>query len=267
MLAVGVFFYIADTAVFHPNHDENSRIYMAARSGFETVEFASNNRIIHGMLRRNTGSESSPLVIFFYGNAQNAAGTMRAMDEFGIWPYFLDYHCLIVDYPGYGPDSRGRPSVKNIYETALAAYDYARTLPGVSRIIAGGFSLGTGPAAYLAAHRNLDGLFLLSPFANTYDLYNNVLPVFYGPMRLFIRHSFRSDQHAQNITAPALLVASLSDEIIPFESSERLSGSFSGQTVFVTLSGVSHGSILFNRTALDSVKAYLQMLESQTPDP
>ena len=220
------------------------------------------------MLRRNAErnalrtvpSEPSPLIIFFYGNAMSASGTMRVMDSFGIWPYFLDYNCLIVDYVGYGPDRKGRPSAKNIYELSLAAFDYARTLPEVSRIIVGGFSIGTGPAVYLAAHREINGLFLLAPFANVYDLYNNVLPIFHGPLRLFVRHRFLSDRYAREITVPPLLVASRNDEIIPLTSAERLNSSFNRETTFVVLSGAGHNEIFLNQQALDSVRKYLSKL-------
>jgi len=91
-----------------------------------------------------------------------------------------------------------------------------------SRIIAGGFSIGTGPAAYLAANRNVAGLFLLAPFANSYDVYNKVLPIFHGPLRLLVKHKFSSDMRAPSITAPVLIVASENDEIVPFSSSEKL---------------------------------------------
>jgi len=221
------------------------------------VEFTSNGRTRHGLLRRNVSPEPSPLILFFYGNGDNAARIMRGMDTAGIWPYFLDYHCLIVDYPGYGPGRGRRPSARSIYELALAAFDYAKTLPGVSHVIVGGYSIGTGPAVYVAAHREVGGLFLIAPFANGFDLYNSVLPIFHGPLRRLVRHPFPSDQFAKTVTIPALLVASRHDEVIPFASPERLNSSFPGETTFIILSGVGHNEILFNRTALESIRSYL----------
>ena len=256
-LVLIVLFFVQSVLLFHPSHDPESWAYLTSRPDFEAVEFTSNGKTYHGILRRNASAEPSPLILFFYGNADNAAGTMRAMDTFGIWPYFSDYHCLIVDYPGYGPGRGGRPSAKSIYETALAAFDYAETLPGVSRIIAGGFSIGTGPAVYLAAQREVGGLFLLAPYANGYDLYNSVLPIFHGPLRLLVRHPFPSDLHAKAVSVPALLVASRHDEVIPFRSPERLYHSFGEEATFTVLSHVAHNSLMFNQTTLESVKAYL----------
>jgi len=251
---------VQDRVLFHPGDDPYSRLSLTAMPDYEEVEFISNGKKQYGMLRKNASSEPSPLIIFFYGNAQSASGTMRSMETNNIWPYFLDYHCLIVDYPGYGPDTNGKPSAKNIYESALAAYDYARDLPWVDGIIAGGYSLGTGPAVYLAAQREVDGLFLFSPYANTYDLYNNVVSIFHGPLRIFVKHQFHSDYYAKQVNVPVLLIASHDDRMVPFESSAKLNACFESETTFIKLSGVRHFNIMFNRSALEGVRTYLESL-------
>ena len=250
--------FIQDFLLFHPNHDQQSWEEMTAREEFEAVEFESGGSARSGILRRSPSrQEPSPLILFFYGNTMTASGTMRAMDRFRVWPYFLDFHFLVVDYAGHGPGGGGRPSARNMYADSLAAFDFAQSLPGVSKVILGAFSIGTGPAIYAAAHRDAAGLFLLSPFANVYDLFNNVLPIFHGPARLLVRHKFYSDRHAQSVSIPALLVAARDDEVIPFASSERLNSLFGGETTFVALPSVGHNGILFNRTTLESVRAYL----------
>jgi hypothetical protein len=258
VLVFALIFFGQSLMMFHPNHDPQSLAYLQERPAFEVVEIKSNGKSYHGILRRNTSQEPSPLIIFFYGNADNASRTMRAMDEFGMWFYFRDFHCLIVDYPGYGPGRKSRPSATNMYEMSLSAFDYARSLPEVSRIIIGGFSIGTGPAVYLAAHRDVDGLFLLAPFANGYDLCNSVLPIFHGPLRLLVRNPFPSDEYAKKVAAPTLLVASRADEIISFRSSERLERHFAGETTFIALNNLRHNEIFFNTTALNNIRQFLE---------
>ena len=252
-----ILFFAQNALMFHPNHDPQSWAYIIAQPGFEAVEFSSNGIVYSGILRRNTSGESSPLVIFFYGNADNAARTMRTMHMLNAWPYFRDYNFLVVDYPGFGPLRSGRPSARSLYEMALATFDFSKTLPYISEVIAAGYSIGTGPAVYLAAQRDVSGLILLAPFANGFDLYNSVLPIFHGPLRLLVRNPFPSDQFASTITIPALLVASRHDEVIPFASPERLNKTFAGETTFVILTGVGHTAIMFNQITLDNIKAYL----------
>ena len=257
-LVCGMLFFAQDFLLFRPTRDLESWEYLRAQPSFEAVEVVSGKKSWHGMLRRAEGNVSGPLILLFLGNGQNAAPIMRYMERTGMWAYFGGYSCLVMDYAGYGVNG-GRPSAKDMCEEALAAFDYASALPGVSQVIAGGYSIGTGPAAYLAAHREVAGLFLLAPFSNSYDLYNSALPVFYGPMRLLVRHRFLSDACAREVRVPALVMASRDDEVVPFASSERLNSNLE-QSTFVPLDGVDHNSILYDRAALESIKAYLETI-------
>lgn len=257
-LACGMLFFAQDFLLFRPTRDLSGWEALCAQPSFEAVEVVSGEKSWHGMLRRAEGDATETLILLFLGNEQNAAPIMRYMEQSGMWAYFGGCSCLVMDYAGYGING-GRPSAKDMCEEALAAFDYASALPGVSRVIAGGYSIGTGSAAYLAARREVAGLFLLAPFSNSYDLYNSALPVFFGPMRLLVRHRFSSDTCAQAVRVPALVVASRDDEVIPFASSEKLNGSLE-QSTFVPLDGVDHNSILYDRVALESIKAYLETL-------
>jgi len=256
--AYGMLYFLQDKVVFNSSHSPSSWERMVARPDYEAVEFTAGRNTRHGLLRRGARDES-PLVLFFYANGHNAAWVMQTIETTGAWVYFNDYHCLVMDYAGYGLND-GRPSAKALCGEALAAYDYASALPGVTRVIVGGYSIGTGPAAYLAARRQVDGLFLLAPYANSFDLYNGVLPVFYGPLRVFVKHRFHSDRSARETRVPALVVASQSDELIPYASSEKLAACFEKGTL-VTLQDASHNAVFFDRRTLESIKEYLDALE------
>jgi len=257
-LVYGIFYFLQDLKLFYPSSSPSSWEALIARPEYEAVEFTAGRKTWHGILRHGASEEPAPLILFFYGNGQTASGVMHQMEASGTWAYFNDYRCLVMDYAGYGRNE-GRPSAKNMCGEALAAYDYALTLPGVTQVIVGGYSIGTGPAAYLAAHREPAGLFLLAPYANSYDLYNSVLPIFYGPLRLFVKHRFNSDKCARAVRAPALVVASRDDEIIPFASSLKLHDAFAESTL-ITLNGAGHNSILFHQQALECIKEYLDAL-------
>ena len=93
----------------------------------------------------------------------------------------------------------------------------------------------------------------------------SALPVFYGPMRLLVRHKFLSDTCARAVRVPALVVASRDDEVIPFASSEKLNNRLGGGSTFVPLDGVDHNSILYDRTALESIRVYLETIWVKSP--
>ena len=209
------------------------------------------------MYRAN--DETAPLVIYFGGNGQVSYRSLRNSEEEGQWRYFVGYHYLFVDYEGYGLND-GSPHYLTMYEQSLAIFDYAASLPYVdeSRIVAMGYSLGTGSAVYLAANRPVAGLILAAPYASGYDLYNGMLPIFHGPLRLLVRQKLPSDEYAPEATCPVLIIASRGDEIIPFSSSEWLSKLFPGNVEFMRLETSLHNNIFQTEGVFDRVQSFLE---------
>jgi len=249
--------------MFHNVSDEESRIFLQGRPGFIEITFtAENGKTYHGMMYQSS-DEIAPLVIYFGGNGEVSHRHMRMREMLGQWEYFAGYHYLFIDYEGYGLND-GHPHYRNMYEQALAVFDYAVTLPIVdsNRIVAMGYSLGTGSAVYLAANRPVAGLIIAAPFANGYDLYNNVLPIFRGPVRLLVRQKFPSDEHAPDVTSPVLVIASRRDEIVPFSSSEQLSRLFPGEVDFMILDDARHNDIFQAEGVFDRVEAFLEKVAS-----
>jgi pimeloyl-ACP methyl ester carboxylesterase len=255
----GITYAVQDGMLFYHFTDEESREFLSGREGYSEVRFtALNGKTYHGMMYQNSG-EKAPLVIYFGGNAEVSYRNLRNREEQGQWQYFPGYHYLFMDYEGYGLND-GRTHYLNMYEQALAVYDYAASLPSVDsdRIAAMGYSIGTGSAVYLAANRPVSGLILAAPYASGYDLYNNMLPVFRGPMRLLVKQKLPSETYAPDITCPVLIIASRADETIPLTSSERLADLMGGEVSFMTLENVFHNNIFQAEGVFDRVKSFLE---------
>ena len=58
-----------------------------------------------------------PIIIFLGGNREKAHQFLYLFDK------LKDYHIIIPNYPGYGL-STGKPTQKDIFNTALIVYDY-----------------------------------------------------------------------------------------------------------------------------------------------
>jgi pimeloyl-ACP methyl ester carboxylesterase len=101
-------------------------------------------------------------------------------------------------------------------------------------------------------------LILLTPYANGYDLFNNVLPIFFGPMRLLVREKLPSDYFAPMVTAPVLIIASREDEIIPFSSSEDLAALFPNEVEFIELRGAGHNDVFRWPGVMEGVQSFLE---------
>ena len=255
---LGLLYLVQDRLIFYNVHCRESREALQGTQGFREVAFtAENGRTYHGMMYQAI-DDVAPLVIYFGGNGEVSYRHMLMRETLGQWRYFSGHNYLFIDYEGYGLND-GRPHYLNMYEQALAVFDYAATLPNVdsSRIVVMGFSLGTGSAVYLAGNRPVAGLILVAPFANGYDLYNNVLPIFHGPLRLLVRQKFPSDEAAPNVTSPVLIIASRSDEIIPYASSVRLSEAFDGKVDFMALEAERHNDIFSAAGVYEKVQQFL----------
>ena len=258
ILVCGVVYLIQDSMFFYNVNDPQSRDFLKGKPEYSEIVFtAENGKTYHGMMYQ-AKNEKAPLVIYFGGNGECSYRNLRIREEQDQWKYFEGYHYLFMDYDGYGLNS-GRTNYKNMYELALAVYDHAVTLPNVDseHIVVMGYSLGTGSAVYLAANRRVSGMILATPYANGYDLCNNVIPVFKGPLKLLVKQKLPSDKYAPDAVCPVLVIASLSDEVIPYSSSVKLSGLFTGSVDFLELKNVNHNGIFQAEGVFDRVQSFL----------
>jgi len=84
--------------------------------------------------------------LFSHGRYNNM---LKYVYRLGYWED-MGFNVVMYDYRGYGASS-GETSEKNMYEDAVAAYDYAVAQPGVGTIVSVGYSLGGAPAVYLCS--------------------------------------------------------------------------------------------------------------------
>jgi fermentation-respiration switch protein FrsA (DUF1100 family) len=156
-----------------------------------------------------------PVVLYFHGNGDFLAG------------FFGRFHDLIADgtgvvalsYRGYAGSS-GHPSEHGLKSDAAAAYAFAIARYDAARIVAWGFSLGTGVAVALAADRPVGRLILEAPYTSTADVAASLF--WFMPVRLVMRDQFRSDERIGRVTVPLLIMHGERDPAIPIRFGERL---------------------------------------------
>jgi hypothetical protein len=156
-----------------------------------------------------------PIVLYFHGNGDFLAG------------FFGRFHDLIADgtgvvalsYRGYAGSS-GQPSERGLQSDAAASYAFTVARYDAARVVAWGFSLGTGIAVALAAEKPVGRLILEAPYTSTVDV---AAPLFrFMPVRLVMRDRFRSDERIGRVAAPILIMHGERDRAIPIHFGERL---------------------------------------------
>ena len=154
------------------------------------------------------------LVLGFGGNAWNAQDVAEYLHEL-----FPDEDVVSFHYRGYAP-SRGSPSAEALIADAPVVYDLVVDRLKPKRVIAVGFSIGSGIAAMLATVRKLDGLILVTPFDSLKAVAQSMLP--WLPIGPFFDHEIDAAAAIPKVDAPVAIIAAERDEIVPRERTEGL---------------------------------------------
>lgn len=196
-------FFLSDSMIFlpHPSSYQDSP---------EVVKISTaGGKKISAVYLLNPAAKFTLLVS--HGNAEDLGDDRYWLDDlrragFSVFAY---------DYEGYGT-SEGNPSEKAVYEDEAAAYEYLavnlKTAP--DRIIIFGRSVGTGPAAYIAARRPSAGLILQSPFVSALRVLTRV------PLLPFDK--FPNYKNIRHVHTPVLIMHSRGDSVIAFWHGQKM---------------------------------------------
>jgi len=174
-------------------------------------------------------------VIGFGGNGWNADAMALMLRD--LYPAA---DIVVFFYRGYRP-SGGKPSAEALVADARVVYDRVRTHWPDARIVAVGFSIGTGVAASLAAARPLDGVILVTPFDSLTEVVSRHFP--WLPVRLLLRQRMDSLANIRQAHMPVATVVAGNDTLIPPTHARALERAVPDLVMSETLPGAGHDSI------------------------
>lgn len=192
---------------------------------------------IHGLLF--TADSSKGLVFFLHGNA-------GSLDSWGgIAGTYLkyDYDVFILDYGGYGKSEGRIRSEKQFYDDVQTCYDHLKKSYEERNIIVAGYSIGTGPAAYLAAHNGPQLLLLHAPYYNLPDLMRQHYPII---PTFLLKYKFKTNEFITRCKMPVIVFHGDADRVIPLRSSLKLQQLFKQGDDLIVLKNQGHNGILEN---------------------
>jgi pimeloyl-ACP methyl ester carboxylesterase len=251
-MAVGGLYLLQDSMIF-PRAAATRPIYPLP-PGHErlTLTTATGERLEGVLVPART--QTRGLLLGFPGNAWNAEDCVtflaRRLPELDI---------AVFHYRGYEP-SEGEPSEAALFADALLIHDRLQERLEPRRILAAGFSLGSGVAAYLAAHRTLDGLILVTPFDSIEAVAAARYP--FVPIRPLLRHPFRSDHYLRNRDVPVAVIIASDDSVVPAARSRALVTALRRPVMVETIPGSTHGGI-YDMPAVD--QALLRAVDTLIP--
>lgn len=175
-----------------------------------------------------------PVLLGFGGNAWNA-------DAMGLYLHrlFPEHEVIVFHYRGYPPSS-GTPSAEALFADALTIFDHLqRERPRT--IVAIGFSIGSGVAAYLAHHRTVAGLILVTPFDSLKALAREHFS--WAPTGLLLRHHMPTIDLVKDRHTPTAMIAAGRDTIVPARRTEPLRNVIPNLILDRTISDAGHNDL------------------------
>ena len=172
-------------------------------------------------------------VLFFHGNAEDIRFYSQTLRQFNR----LGWSALAIDYPGYGR-SEGKPTEKGAYRAAEAGWRFLTETQGIApeKIVVCGFSIGTGPACWLAARREPAGLLLFAPFMSAVRVVTGVRVLPFDP--------FPNLANVKRAKCPVAVVHGTADDVIPFKHGLAVAEAAGDRGGFFAVRGADHNGLL-----------------------
>lgn len=175
------------------------------------------------------------LVLSFAGNAWNSEDAADYLRQLYGHAHVVGFH-----YRGYRP-STGTPSADALLADAPKIHDFAVARIKPARVVAVGFSIGSGVAAELARKRQLDGIILVTPFDSLKAVAGDHYPML--PVGLFFQHEMNSAAALARSDVPVAIVAAEHDGLIPKKRTDALRRRVRNLVFDRTIRGGNHNDI------------------------
>ena len=210
---------------------------------------------LHGWLVRNSSAARTPLVIYFEGSGSEVSKMIPLAKILNGWSVAL------VNYRGFGL-SEGVPSQANAFADALTIYDslVRRADLDPTRVVAMGYSQGTGVAVYLSAQRPISATILVSPF-DRMTLIGLKQSILFNPLSGMMKFYFDSISRAPGIHDPLLCLIGSVDTTVPPEYSRRLVSQWGGTTRTIEYPGEDHSLLLHPNSSWTDILDFLNNLK------
>jgi pimeloyl-ACP methyl ester carboxylesterase len=206
---------------------------------------------LNGWVVKNAPGGKSPLLIYFSANAEEASRLVPKVSTLQGWTVAL------INYRGYG-DSEGKPGERELFSDALEIYDLFTSRADIDRTAVSvmGRSIGTGVATYLAAHRPVASVILVSPYDTMLDVAKTHFP--FLPVELIFKYRFDSLSLAPSIQASLLVLVGSNDSLIPKQHSKKLADAWGGPVEFEEIAGAGHNTVDDTAEYWDLIERFLK---------
>jgi dienelactone hydrolase len=186
------------------------------------------------------------VILYLHGNT----GGMETWGKLAPFYTSLGYDFFVVDYRGYGKSGGTIKNESQLFSDLQTVYDTLKSCYPENKITVMGYSIGTGPAAMLAANNNPKQLILDAPY---YSLIDAVQQLY--PKATLSDLPFRLDTYTYlaKTACPIVIFHGDSDKEFYYGGSLKLKTLFKQGDTLITLKGQDHGDFEKNSDYIRSL--------------
>ncbi|WP_205503725.1 alpha/beta hydrolase [Rufibacter psychrotolerans] len=227
-------YFLQEKLIFYPEKLPQDYRF-GFRQAFEEIGVkTADNVLLHAVLFK--AAQPKGVIFYLHGNA----GSLASWGDVASIYTHLSYDVFMLDYRGYGKSEGQIKSQKQFFQDVQTAYDHLKTRYPENQIVVLGYSIGTGPAAWLASQNQPRLLLLQAPYYSLPDLMKRYFP--WVPAFL-LKYRFETHAYLPQCSMPVAIFHGDQDEIIDYRSSVRLKGLLKATDRFITLRGQSHNGM------------------------
>lgn len=241
-------FAFQESLLFHPRPRPASHQY--GNYAEEWVSLPDGDRL-HALKLPGKDGAGQGVVLYLHGNVGDNGRSLRQtrlLESAG-------YDRFLVDYRGFGKSDGEIDEEADMTEDLQAVYDQLKEQYAEENIILAGYSMGSGPASYLAANNEPGGVVLVAPYTSLVDMKNEFFWMFPD---LLMKYELNNLKHLAASKCPVYILHGTADELIPFSMAEKLASLDPERISLEPLPGVGHrGAVLsdaFGRAVKTLVK-------------
>lgn len=234
LFACGFLYFEQEHIIFFPKKLSKDFKFQFEKP-FEEIKIkAKDNSLLHGLLFRADSSKG--LVFYLHGNA----GAADTWGEAAKTYTDLNYDTFIFDYRSYGKSEGEITNENEFHDDIQLAYNYFKSRYEEHKIVIIGYSIGTGPAAHLAANNHPKMLVLQAPYYSLIDMMHHSYPIIPD---FLLKYKFETGTSLKNTKAQVKIFHGDADEIIYYGSSLKLKQHFKKEDELITIQGLGHNGM------------------------
>jgi uncharacterized protein len=205
-------------------------------------------KLLNGLLFKADSTKG--LVFYLHGNAGSVANWGEVAKRYTE----LNYSVFILDYPGYGKSEGAIKSKTQLFEAIQTAYNNMKMRFHEDSIIILGYSIGTGPAANLAATNHPKLLILQAPYYSLTNMMQHTYPII---PTFLLKYKFQTNEYLRHCKMPVIIFHGNQDNVIYYGSSFKLKEEFKKGDTLITLNGQGHNGITDNPDYIRAMRTIL----------